>query len=266
MKLIVLSCAAASATAFMPMSAKNAITAMRSSADDEQEFQTAVATTAMDELEPTSDTISPTPINGWVPDENLPCYGLPGALPPTGYFDPIGFSRNGITVNEIKRNREAEIMHGRVAMMACLGYFVGESFGGPFGIVGPANDQLQQVPLPAFALMTAAIAAAELRRAQIGWVEPNLGSWTSTLWKLRDNYYPGDVGFDPLGLKPTDPKAFKDMQTRELQNGRLAMIGWAGMCSQELVNHRTIFETFDYYTKVYNGENPYAACGEGFIC
>jgi len=133
-------------------------------------------------------------------------------------------------------------------------------------LVGPANDQLQQVPLPAFALFTAGIAAAELRRAQIGWVEPNLGSWTTTLWTLRDNYYPGDLGFDPLNFKPKDPKAFRNMQTRELQNGRLAMIGWAGMCSQELVNHRTIFETFDFYSKVYNGENPYAACGEGLIC
>merc|ERR1719390_334298 len=207
-----------------------------------------------------------TPINGWVPDENLPCYGLPGVLAPTGYFDPIGFSRNGITLNEIKRNREAEIMHGRVAMMACLGYIVGESFGGPFGLVGPANDQLQQVPLPAFALLTTAIASAELRRAQIGWVEPNFGSWTTTLWKLRDNYYPGDVGFDPLGFKPTDGKVFANMQTRELQNGRLAMLGVAGMCSQELVNHRGIFETFEFYSKVYSGVNPYETCGDAIIC
>jgi len=257
MKLVVLSSMLATTTAFMPLSAQTASTGLRSTTDE-----------ATDVMEETSapEVVAPTPINGWVPDESLPCYGLPGALAPTGYFDPIGFSRDGITLNEIKRNREAEVMHGRVAMMACLGYIVGEAFGGPFGLVGPANDQLQQVPLPAFAFMTASIAALELRRAKIGWVEPNLDSWTATLWKLRDNYYPGDVGFDPLGLKPSDPKAFRDMQTRELQNGRLAMIGWAGMCSQELVNHRTIFETFNFYSKVYNGENPYATCGEGFIC
>merc|ERR1712127_346499 len=61
------------------------------------------------------------PINGWVPDDSLACYGLPGAVAPTGYFDPLGFARSGITLNEIKRNREAELMHGRVAMIACLG-------------------------------------------------------------------------------------------------------------------------------------------------
>ena len=56
------------------------------------------------------------------------------------------------------------------------------------------------------------------------------------------------------------------MQTRELQNGRLAMIGVAGMCAQELVNHRTIFETLDFYSKVSSGANPYAACGDALIC
>jgi hypothetical protein len=126
--------------------------------------------------------------------------------------------------------------------------------GGPFTIVGPANDQLQQMPLPAFALLSAGIAAAELKRATIGWREPTK---FNSLWNLREEYYPGDLGFDPLGLKPTDPKKFADIQTRELQNGRLAMLAWAGMCAQELVNHKTIFETIDFYQKVYSGINPY---------
>ncbi|VEU40684.1 unnamed protein product [Pseudo-nitzschia multistriata] len=260
MKLVLLSSVVATASAFAPMSAISINTALRSSTEEQLEVS------AVEEVEAVQEVVAPTPINGWVPDEGLPCYGLPGAIAPTGYFDPIGFARDGITLNEVKRNREAEVMHGRVAMLACVGYLAGEATGGPFGLVGPANDQLQQVPLPAFALMTVGIAAAELNRARIGWVEPNFGSWSSTLWKLRENYYPGDIGFDPLGLKPTDAKAFRNMQTRELQNGRLAMLGAAGMCAQELVNHRTIFETIEFYSKVYSGENPYAACGEGIIC
>ncbi len=97
-------------------------------------------------------------------------------------------------------------------------------------------------------------------------MEPDFGNWSKTLWKLRDGYYPGDIGFDPLGLKPKDAKAFAGMQTRELQNGRLAMIGVAGMCAQELVNHRTIMGTIEFYQKVYSGIDPYASCGEGVIC
>ena len=53
--------------------------------------------------------------------------------------------------------------------------------------------------------------------------------------QLKDNYYPGDVGFDPLNLKPTNADEFATMQTKELQNGRLAMLGAAGMIAQELV-------------------------------
>ncbi len=53
--------------------------------------------------------------------------------------------------------------------------------------------------------------------------------------QLNDRYYPGDVGFDPLNLKPSDPEEFATMQTKELQNGRLAMLGAMGMIVQELV-------------------------------
>ena len=45
------------------------------------------------------------------------------------------------------------------------------------------------------------------------------------------------------------------------------MIGWAGMCAQELVNHRTIMDTIDFYNKIYSGVNPYVNCGgDGIIC
>ena len=47
---------------------------------------------------------------------------------------------------------------------------------------------------------------------------------------------PGDLGFDPLGLKPTNDKDLKSMATKEINNGRLAMVGIAGMVAQELVS------------------------------
>ena len=56
---------------------------------------------------------------------------------------------------------------------------------------------------------------------------------------LLTEYVPGDIGFDPLGLKPTDPEEFRIMQTKELQNGRLAMIAAAGFLAQEAVTDQT---------------------------
>ncbi|GFH56733.1 fucoxanthin chlorophyll a/c protein, LI818 clade [Chaetoceros tenuissimus] len=249
MKLAIFSTLIAASSAFAPSTSIKSTSALRSTESIEEPEAAPVAS-----------------LNGWTPDAYENCYGLPGAIAPTGFFDPLGFARRGISLTEVKRNREAEVMHGRVAMLASVGYLAGEAVSGPFHTVGPANDQLAQIPLPAFALLTVIIATAELKRARTGWVEPDFGSWEKTLWTLRDSYYPGDLGFDPLGLKPTDAKAFANMQTRELQNGRLAMLGVAGMCSQELVNHRGIFETFDFYSKVYSGVNPYATCGDAIIC
>ena len=88
----------------------------------------------------------------------------------------------------------------------------------------------------------------------------------SSILRIHIIDYPGDVGFDPLGLKPDDPKAFADIQTKEIQNGRLAMLGVAGMCAQELVNHRTIGETLNFYQQIYSGTNPYEGCGDSVIC
>ena len=143
------------------------------------------------------------------------------------------------------------------AVIATVGYLAAETLPSPLGITGPANDQLQQVPLPVMVVLTAAIATIELYRAKRGWVEPEFRIGSGTLWTLRDSYYPGDLGFDPLSFKPKENYAFQRIQTAELSNGRLAMLGWAGMCAQELVNHRTIAETADFYSFVLTGGNPY---------
>ena len=82
------------------------------------------------------------------------------------------------------------------------------------------------------------IAIAESWRAQVGWTEPYTGN--SALFSLRPDYTPGDIGYDPLGIKPTDPAEFAEMQTKEINNGRLAMVGAAGMIVQELIDGKTI--------------------------
>jgi hypothetical protein len=57
---------------------------------------------------------------------------------------------------------------------------------------------------------------------------------------LVDGYYPGDIGFDPIGLKPKTDAEFKVMATKELQNGRLAMFAAIGMLVQEQVTHEPL--------------------------
>ena len=172
---------------------------------------------------------------------------LPGALPPVGFFDPLGFAEKA-DENTMKRYREAELTHGRVAMLASVGFLVGEKVEGSSflfdsQITGPAITHLAQVPVGFWVALTVAIGAAETRRAEIGWIEPeNVPVDQPGL--LRAEYTPGDIGFDPLGLKPSDPEELKIMQTKELQNGRLAMLAAAGFMAQELVDGKGIIEHF----------------------
>ena len=58
---------------------------------------------------------------------------------------------------------------------------------------------------------------------------------------LKEDYIPGDLGYDPSHVKPKNPYQLRSMENKELNNGRLAMIGIAGMLVQELVNPVNIF-------------------------
>merc|ERR1711953_826237 len=48
-----------------------------------------------------------------------------GVQAPVGYWDPAGFTKDG-DVDDFTRRRVTEVKHGRVSMLACLGYIVPE--------------------------------------------------------------------------------------------------------------------------------------------
>ena len=165
---------------------------------------------------------------------------LPGILNPTGFFDPAGLS-NDVSASELKRYREAELTHGRVAMLASLGFLVGESGFTPLfegKISGIGINQFWQVPTGFWPVILLFIAVPETFRALRGWMEPTV---PENYFQLRPGYTPGDLDFDPLGLTPTDPTELKDMQSKELNHGRLAMIAIAGMVGQELATGQKLF-------------------------
>ena len=106
-------------------------------------------------------------------------------------------------------------------MLAVLGFLAGEAVEGSSflfdaSIKGPAIDHLQQVPAAFFTVLTLFIGFSELYRASYGWVSPADPEFT-TFGQLRDDYVPGDIGFDPLGLKPELLEEYEELQTKELQ-------------------------------------------------
>jgi len=187
-------------------------------------------------------------LNGWVPDESKFAFGLPGSLDPVPEFDPFGFAEKADLV-QMKNYREAETTHGRVAMLAFVGFIVTEApiefhplFQTAEKDIGPAIRHLDEVRVTApffFEALALVIGGAELGRALKGWENPSDVSDSGNV--LKADYFPGDIGFDPLGLKPDDAEEFAAMSTKELQHGRLAMLAVAGFVAQELVDGKEIF-------------------------
>merc|ERR1712087_773791 len=120
-----------------------------------------------------------------------------------------------------------------------LGFLVAEQlhplFGG--GIDVPSYIAFQETPLQTF-WPAGILFISILEVFSVFSFNPPFGGEP---WTIRSDYETGDLGFDPLGLKPSSPAEYKEMATKELNNGRLAMIGIAGMVVQELVSGSKIF-------------------------
>ena len=177
---------------------------------------------------------------------------LPGITAPLGYFDPAGFCASDGMANEaategkVRFYREVEVKHARVAMLAALGYPLAEVFHPLFGgaIDTPSFTAFQQTPLQTFWPAVVFFIAGFEVFSVFTFVNPASRMEDGTPaqpWTIRSDHVPGDLGFDPLGLKPTDPAELAEMQTKELNNGRLAMIAIAGMIVQEGVTGAKLF-------------------------
>jgi len=162
---------------------------------------------------------------------------MPGVTAPfSSVFDPFGISTK-VPEGQLLFYREAELKHGRVCMLAFIGLLVAERHDfipllagdaadvAPWKLGGPYISELPYGDFwPAASL---ALFAEEWR------------SESARKSKGADRI-PGDYGYDPLGLKPKDAKGLKEMQNKELNNGRLAMLGAAGMIAQEMVTGKNV--------------------------
>merc|ERR1711972_6873 len=169
-------------------------------------------------------------------DENE--YGLPGVLPPLNWFDPAGFSTD-IDKARLLFYREAEIKHGRICMSASLGFLVAERwhpiYGGVIDVPSVAAGKDARL-LPFWAavfVLAGGLESQSFDRASFG------GDG-----ELADGEEPGDIGYDPLGLLPSDPEELEEIQNKEILNGRFAMISLLGMVAEELVTGEKLHTDF----------------------
>jgi hypothetical protein len=163
---------------------------------------------------------------------------MPGVSLPFDFFDPLGFCRSGTSEGKIRFYREVEIKHCRVAMLAAVGIPVGENFHPLWGgnidvpsVQACTAPELQDF-WPQFGFLIACLEILSVFTFNSPLGQTPFGS---ELWSIRSDYDPGNLGFDPLGLMPQGELSSKDMKTKELNNGRLAMIAVIGMVVQELL-------------------------------
>jgi len=165
-------------------------------------------------------------------------------------FDPLGLAGLGPDETTLNGYREAEIKHGRLAMLAALGWpvaeelqpFISQALGKPDLLVAGKDAAAERVPSllngglenisPAFFAAGIVFSAAiELLALQWG-------------GKVEEGeYQPGDLGFDPLGLyRGKDESTRFDLRLKELNNGRLAMIAISWYAFEEFFTGRSILE------------------------
>jgi len=162
-----------------------------------------------------------------------------GATAPFDFWDPAGFATD-LPEGRLLFYREVELKHGRICMLASLGILVAEKFHPLFPEAGdlPAYIQFQNTPLQTFWIaVAAAIALPEALASIPTFQEGTEGGG----FQMKLDRVPGDLGFDPLGLKPTNEKEFQELQNKEINNGRLAMFATAGMIGQELATGQKLF-------------------------
>ena len=136
-------------------------------------------------------------------------------------FDPLNCSTD---ISTLKRYREAEIKHGRLAMLASVGWPLSEIYhpylsklvdkvdilsinGKVPSVLNGGLDKVNPVFFMAIIVFTATLESVGINKV------------------YDEDTIPGDLGFDPLKLYvDKDPKTKRDLELKELNNGRLAML------------------------------------------
>jgi len=149
-----------------------------------------------------------------------------GVQAPLGFWDPVGYTADG-DVEAFQRRRSVEIKHGRICMLAAMGYitpeltgrfpgFLSPSMGLKFDDIPNGLQAFSKVPAAGWAQIVAYMSFCEISRGPGADIKAGR---------------PGDFGF--YVLTSSDPEAKTKKLNAEIANGRLAMMATMGMLFQD---------------------------------
>ena len=172
---------------------------------------------------------------------------LDGTLPGDVGFDPFGLS--GSDKQTLMYMREAEIKHGRLAMLAVVGWPMAE-------LLDKSIAKLFGLPN----LLTKSGESPSILNGGLDKINPFYWAIAFSVGALveydamkkkeadGDKYLVGDCGYDVLSLMPEEAAGKKNRQTSELKHGRTAMMAILGFAVQEaLYNVPVVMETPQFF-------------------
>lgn len=146
-------------------------------------------------------------------------------------FDPLGLS----DTFDMKWLRESEIKHGRISMIAVVGFVMQEFWTLPgMTHVDDSNLAPAAAGLESMLQFVFGIGIWEF------WT--NKGKVTMENMFEDPSRVPGELGFDPMGLgKGKSKEQYEELQLKEIKNGRLAMLAIGGMIHHNWVTGEPLF-------------------------
>ena len=155
-----------------------------------------------------------------------------GDIAPLGHFDQLKISNK----KNVRYLREAELQHGRTAMLASVAIPTIEMMNPDSLGINYLSKLDFSSQIPFWYVMT----ILEFYRMYRGWISPFYGE-TREVFSLDKNYQPGNI-FD-LNADNISTRKYNT----ELSNGRLAMLAAAHMIASELVTGETLAQQLSHF-------------------
>jgi len=155
-----------------------------------------------------------------------------------GYVGDVGFDPLRISdYVPMDYLREAELKHARICMLAWTGW-VAVDLGLRIYPMPASWEGLDVKSAHNFLVTSEAGGGPNGPLGQMFvWISlAEMASWLGVSAMLQGSgRAPGDFGFDPLNFLPKDADKAANMKLKELNNGRLAMLAFAGVVTQSVL-------------------------------
>jgi len=175
-------------------------------------------------------------------------------IPAETGFDPFGFTK---TKAGFFFMREAEIKHARLAMLAAAGWYVLVRMFALLALISHNRSsknyrpvaELFDRPLARFLDSDVVVDSASRTPSVLNggldkvspffWAFVLLAASAIDIYQIntanegKEDYFPGNLGWDPMRIYPKEKESQLSMQLKEIKNGRLAMIAITAFAFQE---------------------------------